>query len=533
MKIPFLIIVISIILAYIVTIISSLIPIRKLNKISPIEAIKDTKNVKIKKGKVETPKLVKLLFKEEGELAYKNTIRDKKRYRTITISIVTSMVLFLSVNYVLENGMNTAQEMKYYDVLLSSNAENNDKELVLGELNKKNLLDDYLIVSYIKQAKENFYELLLEVPSEEKLTKEAKTLIDKGHMDIKEIDGKKMTYSFKLSIVEGTGYDKLLKELGIEKLGIGECIIVDKANGSKTKYGNDIKKANLKVGDTVTLRNVYMEPSAGELQMLEGVSQYMQQLLEALGAEGTPNEEEKEEKEKIDKLELKVAGVLDNIEVTSPLNTSETWLFNILISEETAKALENDYYVDNSETLFIRKSDKLPEVQKTMDNLNEIRKEYMGDSVDWSSYQIANSSKAVSLIKKIVIYSFMIFIALLCCTNVYNIITSSISLRKRQIAELKSIGMSEKQIRKMLTLEGLFYGLDAVIYGLLISFFIIYLIYKFAIDNEYNLLPFNVPYISFTLCILVTYFVIFISVSRSKKKLKIENVIDVIRNENI
>ena len=79
--------------------------------------------------------------------------------------------------------------------------------------------------------------------------------------------------------------------------------------------------------------------------------------------------------------------------------------------------------------------------------------------------------------------------------NIFSTITSSILLKKREIAELKSLGMSNKQINKMLFLEGIFYGLNAIIYGVIISLIILYLMYLFMENTKlYLFIIFNYIY---------------------------------------
>ncbi|MCI8965890.1 MAG: hypothetical protein HFJ43_06085, partial [Clostridia bacterium] len=72
MVFPVLPILIGILITYIITIISSLMPMRKINKISPIDAIRHTNEEDIKQKNMKTPRIISKVFKQEGELAYKN-----------------------------------------------------------------------------------------------------------------------------------------------------------------------------------------------------------------------------------------------------------------------------------------------------------------------------------------------------------------------------------------------------------------------------------------------------------------------------
>ena len=91
-------IVLSILLIAATIYISAIVPARRASKITPIEAIRQTGDVKVKAKKVKTPKWIRKLFGIEGELALKNLKRSKKRYRTTVLSLIISIVLFIAVN---------------------------------------------------------------------------------------------------------------------------------------------------------------------------------------------------------------------------------------------------------------------------------------------------------------------------------------------------------------------------------------------------------------------------------------------------
>lgn len=70
---------------------------KKASKIAPIEAIKNSQNVKLKFKKVKSPKYIKKVLGIGGDIAYKNIKRDKKKYRTIKVSITITVVTFIAI----------------------------------------------------------------------------------------------------------------------------------------------------------------------------------------------------------------------------------------------------------------------------------------------------------------------------------------------------------------------------------------------------------------------------------------------------
>ena len=63
-------------------------------------------------------------------------------------------------------------------------------------------------------------------------------------------------------------------------------------------------------------------------------------------------------------------------------------------------------------------------------------------------------------------YTFLILIALICAANVFNTISTNLVLRRRDFGILKSIGMTDSQLRKMVITECLQSGWRALLWGL-------------------------------------------------------------------
>ena len=110
---------------------SVLLPAKRASKITPIEAIRQTDDIKIKAKKLKTPKFIRKIFGEEGEIALKNLKRCKKRYRTTVISLVISIVLFITtngfINYMF-TGFDTAYRSVNYDFSTNYRASSVEQE---------------------------------------------------------------------------------------------------------------------------------------------------------------------------------------------------------------------------------------------------------------------------------------------------------------------------------------------------------------------------------------------------------------------
>ena len=63
-------------------------------------------------------------------------------------------------------------------------------------------------------------------------------------------------------------------------------------------------------------------------------------------------------------------------------------------------------------------------------------------------------------------FGFIILISLIAGANVFNTISTNISLRRREFAMLKSVGMTKKGFNKMMVFESLLYGIKGILYGI-------------------------------------------------------------------
>lgn len=74
--------------------ISTYLPAVKASRISAMDAIRQTTDVKLTGKSVETPKWIRRLFGIEAEIGLKNLKRNKRRYHATVFSLVISIVLF-------------------------------------------------------------------------------------------------------------------------------------------------------------------------------------------------------------------------------------------------------------------------------------------------------------------------------------------------------------------------------------------------------------------------------------------------------
>lgn len=203
------------------------------------------------------------------------------------------------------------------------------------------------------------------------------------------------------------------------------------------------------------------------------------------------------------------------------------------ISESNFKSNMNKYklmninfgYVktkDNKETKYFEKA--LDNKEKMFDNINII-----------DVTRISQNFKLLAEISQILIYGFIIVLSLIGVTNIFNVVSSNMKLRKSDFATLKSIGITNKEFNKMIVYESMIYSLKSLIIGIVISLGISYLMYK-AISGQLSKADkvfYQLPYQGIIISILVVFVIILVTMRYSIKKIDEDNIIETIRNENI
>lgn len=139
--------------------------------------------------------------------------------------------------------------------------------------------------------------------------------------------------------------------------------------------------------------------------------------------------------------------------------------------------------------------------------------------------------KSIYTVIAIFLYGFIIVISLIGITNIFNTITTNMTLRKREFATLKSIGMTSNEFNRMIFLESFFYIFKSLLIGIPIGVLLSYLIFK-GFTNQV-LFSYKVPFKGIIVSIAIVCLLIVWLNNYSSKKANKGNVIETIRNENI
>ena len=152
-KVSFVAIIISIILGFVTIYFSAISSAKKASKVSPIDNLRNTNDIKISSKKLKTPKLIKNVFKTGGVLAYKNLKRSKKKYRTTVISLTVSIFVFISMfSFINEGFKQSGNYYQDYDYNYRITFNNNSSKDKINEIRNLDSVNASYLVYYAKPS---------------------------------------------------------------------------------------------------------------------------------------------------------------------------------------------------------------------------------------------------------------------------------------------------------------------------------------------------------------------------------------------
>lgn len=148
----------------------------------------------------------------------------------------------------------------------------------------------------------------------------------------------------------------------------------------------------------------------------------------------------------------------------------------------------------------------------------------------YNVYKIFEQNRNIIFVVDVFTYVFAIMISLIAIANVFNTISTNIRLRRRELAMLRSVGMSDRDFKKMMNFECAFYGMRTLLFGLPIAGIISWLIYKGLIIGGADI-DFIFPWRSMGISVFSVFFVVFITMLYAISKIERENIIDALRDD--
>ena len=407
---------VSIILGIVTIYFSAFKSARRASKVSPIDSIRNSANIKINSKKIKSSKLIKSIFGIGGEISFKNLKRNKKKYRTTVISIVVSVFVFIALSGFMSIAFQQVDhelEISDFNISLSTTVANNESYIKFIETTRLDNIEDY---SVFRNSEISF--------TGNHYNKEYSDLLNLA------LDDTESTYLSIVSIGEEQ-YKKYVDSLGLNYNEMkNKAILIDKEYVSSydknnkliTKY---IREFNFNKGDII---------------------------------DATIDDKD-------EKIEIEIGTISD----IKPFGLKNIYGSMLVISDEMFDA----NFESDALTIYYKSND----ANKLQDDLDDFLngEDYSVNNINENVKEMKNLYTLIGIF----LYGFIIVISLIGITNIFNTITTNMELRKQEFAMLKSVGMTTKEFNRMIRLESLFMGIKSLLFGVPIGIALSYIIYHF------------------------------------------------------
>lgn len=148
----------------------------------------------------------------------------------------------------------------------------------------------------------------------------------------------------------------------------------------------------------------------------------------------------------------------------------------------------------------------------------------------YNLYGILEQNRNLSFIIHLFSAVFIAMITLIAVANVFNTISTNVRLRRREFAMLRSVGMSQRDFNRMMRFECGLYGARTILWGLPLSALLSYLIYQGMVLGGGGV-SFAVPWASMAAGTAGVFLIVFVTMLYAVRKIKQENIIDALRDD--
>ena len=534
--------IISAVISLIVILISAWIPAGRAARISPVEAIRQNNDTKIKAREVRTSKLTLKLFGFEGMMATKNFKRNGKRYRATIISLFMSVVLFISASSFCSYLTNSVDSVV---------SDGSDMDIIFEDYGSRraDTKETATLISSVPGISRLSYAELggntIIIPSE---------IADSRYLDLyskwnqaqdgKADPGAVIDFSGVVAFIADDEFRDLLKSAGL-----GEEDYFDQTDPKALFYNHAGEYVDSKMTqfDIVKNNSVPFTAKVSTYKEIEGRSLYE---IDTDGGKvyayftGEYVDEFWREHNSINEMDLSQAMVLSEDEALI-----YTDLEIAAVTQETSYVLSDKqpaviYPYSMVNIIFPDEAARTQKIPGSMigigagdynkvytDIRNLLSSEGISTSRLYNAAEDRDSQRTLVTVINVFAYGFIILISLIALANVFNTISTSIMLRRREFAMLKSIGLSQKGFRKMMNFECLIYGCRSLLFGIPVALLMTVWIYNVtanAIDQK-----FYIPWNGVVIAVASVFIVVFATMLYATSRIKRDNPIDALKNENL
>lgn len=510
---------------------------RRAARVTPLEAIRNTKEIKIKSAKLKTPAIIGRIWGIGGVISYKNIKRNNKKYRTTVTSIVICSVTFIVISYFMSMAFSMVG-MSYastdYNIGINMSYK---KDIDIEKLSKLvsgiEGVDDYLVGAG--------YDFDVDKPE---YTKEYGEYCGQLYDDSEDV-----SQEFLITVLDNKSYDKYASDAGIKNAATGAILVnkgtFDVYNENSSKYvKKEMELYKYKAGDTIECGyNVYDDASSDE-NAVEGNTESSTDDNNAVEGDTESSVDDNNgyvDEETINNgvrktVDVTIAGVTDKVPIGYKGYSYTTLLFmnqkgfeSLWADGKSGNELKPGYASYSAYVV----AENADDYQDTFEKETEENPEYSQISFYVSNLdKQMRDEKSLFTLLGVFAYGLIVVIALIGITNIINTLSTGMELRSREFATLRSIGMTDKQFAGMVRLESVFISVKALVIGVPLGILISYLLCV-MMNRMDGAIIYKPPYKAIILCIVVVIMLIYAIMKLSMTKLRHNNIIETIKNENL
>lgn len=143
-----------------------------------------------------------------------------------------------------------------------------------------------------------------------------------------------------------------------------------------------------------------------------------------------------------------------------------------------------------------------------------------------------DSNQMIATVVNVFCLLFAVILALIAMANVFNTVTNSLILRRREFAVMKSVGLSNRQFRAMVAEECVAWCIRGLVPGVLLSLFVSFLLWQ-VISGSMTGLPFTLPWSYVALAAAMTVVAVGASVAYGMHRCRADNVVEALRADAV
>ncbi len=476
-------------LAVLTIFISVYMPARRASRITAIDAIRLSHDVKLTRRAVKTSRLTRSLFGFEATVALKNLKRSRRKYRSTIVSLVISVVLFLTVSMYasMTQSIYSATEEGYnFDIFVSYSS--------ITDMQRDSMNEDIASLDLVT-----------------------------GHTQTISFDGLTDISSDLLSETAKKAYGTF------DETALFGATLIALDDESFSSYVESVGGSHIDFADTAVPKAILINYGQGYYQN-DGdvITKIAGNILNVHVGDKLPFFTDSENKD--DSIDLTIAAVTDERPMGALIQSMSSVTFITTSDVFNAITASLDSLTPDSPgyTMYLTTSDD----QKLEKQLGQMLQGLPSSSYNFYNIQSANrSQQSINTFLGVFVYGFIILISLICIANIFNTVSTNIALRRREFAMMRSVGMTPGGFNRMVRFESIFYGLKALLLGLPISVAISYLLYQ--TEQSVLISGFTLPWQSYVFAVLMLLVIVFSTMLYSTHRIKKENIIDALKDENL